>query len=275
MSGARTADVLVVGLGGIGSAVAYWAARLGARVVGVEQFGLGHDRGGSHDHTRLIRLAYHHADYVRLAMAAYDVWADVELAAGEQFVHLTGGVDMFSPTAVLSRDVYASAMAEAGAAPELLTGADVARRWPQLSPSADVPAFVHDRAGFVASERATAAHQRLALAAGAELVDGCRVRAVRTDGRGVAVETDHGLWRSRSVVLAAGAWLNDLLEPLGSALPLTVTQEQVSYMAASDLELFGPIASRSGSGTGCPPSMASRPSARTPSRSPRTRAVRR
>ena len=78
MSAEPAADVAVVGLGGLGSAAACWAARMGARVVGLEQFPLGHDRGGSHDHSRLIRLAYHHPDYVRLAAAAYDVWGEVE-----------------------------------------------------------------------------------------------------------------------------------------------------------------------------------------------------
>ena len=108
MSAEPAADVAVVGLGGLGSAAACWAARMGARVVGLEQFPLGHDRGGSHDHSRLIRLAYHHPDYVRLAATAYDVWDEVERAAGEQLVHLTGGIDMFGPDAPLGRDVYAA-----------------------------------------------------------------------------------------------------------------------------------------------------------------------
>jgi len=240
MSAEPAADVAVVGLGGLGSAAACWAARMGARVVGLEQFPLGHDRGGSHDHSRLIRLAYHHPDYVRLAAAAYDVWDEVECAAGEQLVHLTGGIDMFGPDAPLGRDVYAAGMIEGGAEVELLTGADVSARWPQLAPPGDVPALAHARAGFVASERATAAHQRLAREAGAELLDGCAVTAVRPSGRDLLVEADGRTIRCRSVILAAGAWLNELLEPLGASLPLTVSQEQISYLAADDLDRFRP-----------------------------------
>ena len=231
-------DVVVAGLGGMGSATAHWAASMGATVAGLEQFPLGHDRGGSHDHSRLIRLAYHHADYVRMAERAYDVWAEVEQAAGERLVVMTGGVDMFPSDAALGREVYASSLEQAGAEFELATGADVRRRWPQLQPSEDVDVLLHPRAGLVASDRANAAHQRLAVAAGADLREGCVVRSVRADAAEVVVDTDDGTWRCRSLIAAAGAWLNDLLEPLGSRLPLTVTQEQISYLAATDLEQF-------------------------------------
>jgi sarcosine oxidase len=238
VSGEHRADVVVVGLGGIGSAAAYWCARAGADVVGLEQFQLGHTRGGSHDHSRLIRLAYHHPDYVRLAAQAFDVWHEVETAAGEQLVHITGGVDMFPASATLGRDVYAAAMRDAGIEPELLTGAEVAERWPAFAPPDDVEAMAHDRAGFVASERATAAHQRLARESGAVLHERCPVTAVRPQGDDVVVESREGSWRCRSVVLACGAWLNELLGPIGGTLPLTVTQEQISYLGSDDLEPF-------------------------------------
>jgi sarcosine oxidase len=75
--------VAVVGLGGIGSAAAYWASRrLGPDVLAVEQFPLGHDRGGSEDHSRIIRLSYHTPGYVELAKAAYDAWEQVSELVG-------------------------------------------------------------------------------------------------------------------------------------------------------------------------------------------------
>ncbi len=77
------ADVIVLGLGGIGSAAAYWLARSGARVIGLERFALGHDRGASQDHSRIIRLSYHDPAYVRLAQAAYAAWAEVVGGGGQ------------------------------------------------------------------------------------------------------------------------------------------------------------------------------------------------
>ncbi|MGQ0669987.1 MAG: FAD-dependent oxidoreductase, partial [Actinomycetota bacterium] len=56
----REFDYVVVGLGGLGSGAAYWLSRrAGAGVLGLEQFELGHERGASQDHSRIIRLSYH------------------------------------------------------------------------------------------------------------------------------------------------------------------------------------------------------------------------
>jgi sarcosine oxidase len=166
------------------------------------------------------------------------VWAEVEQAAGEWLVVVTGGVDMFASDAPLGREVYASSLEQAGAAFERVTGADVRRRWPQLEPPEEVEVLVHPQAGLVAADRANAAHQRLARAAGARLVERCPIRSLRADGPDIVVEAAAGAWRCRTLIASAGAWLNELLEPLGESLPLTVTQEQISYLAAADLAEF-------------------------------------
>ena len=95
----REYDVAVVGLGGLGSAAAYWLARRGARVVAFEQFELGHVRGASHDHSRIIRRSYHTAGYVALTAAAYEAWRAVERDADEEIILRTGGIDLFPPAA--------------------------------------------------------------------------------------------------------------------------------------------------------------------------------
>ena len=77
-------DVVVVGLGALGSAAAWQLARRGRSVLGLEQFELGHHRGASHDTSRILRHSYHTAEYVDLTFAAYDDWAVLEDAAGEQ-----------------------------------------------------------------------------------------------------------------------------------------------------------------------------------------------
>src|SRR3954463_15439473 len=85
-------EYIVLGLGGFGSAAAYWLAPpAGGDVLGLEQFELGHVRGESQDHSRIIRLSYHEPHYVELAKHAYRAWAEVERDAGEQLVLKTGG----------------------------------------------------------------------------------------------------------------------------------------------------------------------------------------
>ena len=88
-------DVVVVGLGALGSAAAYWASRRdGVRVLALERFEIGHSYGASQDVSRIIRLSYHRPDYVRLARRAYATWAEVEAESGTRVVFRTGGLDV-------------------------------------------------------------------------------------------------------------------------------------------------------------------------------------
>src|SRR5580765_7838698 len=97
----REFDVVVVGLGGLGSGAAYWLASGGASVLGLEQYELGHDRGASEDHSRIIRLSYHTPQYVALAERAYEAWAAVEADVGERLIVETGGLDLWPPDAAI------------------------------------------------------------------------------------------------------------------------------------------------------------------------------
>src|SRR5947199_130735 len=87
-------DVIVVGVGGMGSAAVHHAAARGARVLGLEKFDIPHDLGSSHGLSRIIRLAYwEHADYVPLVRRSYDLWRELETAAGERLLVVTGSID--------------------------------------------------------------------------------------------------------------------------------------------------------------------------------------
>src|SRR4051794_16207774 len=81
------ADVIVLGLGGMGTAAAWQLARRGVRVLGLEQFSLGHALGSSHGHTRIIRQAYYeHPSYVPLVRRAYQGWYDLEQTLGRHLL---------------------------------------------------------------------------------------------------------------------------------------------------------------------------------------------
>ncbi len=236
-------NVAVVGLGGIGSAAAYWLARRGAAVTGFEQFELGHVRGASHDHSRIIRRSYHTRNYVELAAGAYDAWAAVEAESGQEIVTRTGGIDLFPPDSVIDPDAYTSSLAAAGVPFEWIDGAEIARRWPAFAAGPSVReamAIFQADTGIVPAARATETLQRLATGHGAVLRPNSPVRSIRPVGDEVDVETDDGIDRFAAVVLACDAWVNQLLAPLGSALPLVVLREQVSYFPAADLGPFRP-----------------------------------
>src|SRR2546423_9760823 len=93
-----TYDVIVLGVGGMGSAAAFELARRGRRVLGLEQFALGHDQGSSHGHTRTIRRAYsEHPDYVPLVGRAYEGWYDLEQRTGRHLLTESGCLSIGRP----------------------------------------------------------------------------------------------------------------------------------------------------------------------------------
>ena len=227
--------VAVLGLGGIGSAAAFWASRrLGGDVLGVEQFELGHTRGGSEDHSRIIRLSYHTPAYVELAKAAYAAWEQVEVDSGEQLVLRTGGLDLAPAGASIGLDDYRMSMTAASVPFDELDAAEVMRRWPQWRLSEDVTALYQDRSGIAMASRANATHRRLARENGATLVDSAGVGAVREVDGEVEIEVDGRIHRVGSLIVAAGAWTPTVLGRLGVDIPLEVTLEQVVYMEAAD-----------------------------------------
>jgi sarcosine oxidase len=236
-------DAIVIGLGAIGSAAAYrLAAAPGSpRVLGLEQFELGHDRGASQDVSRITRLSYHRREYVELAIEAQAAWREVEAASGERVITFTGGLDLQPPAGAESVDDYATALTDAGVPFEWLDDVDVARRWPQWRLDPGTRAVFQANGGIADPERGNPAHQRLARAAGATLLEQARVTAIHDHAGELEVVTEAaGTFTTGAVVVAADAWTNDLLAPLGHALPLRVTREQVTWFEPADAAAFEP-----------------------------------
>jgi sarcosine oxidase len=241
----RDWDVIVVGLGALGSGAAYWAStRPGARVLGLEQFAFGHDNGASNDHSRIIRLSYHRSDYVRLAKRAYETWAAVEAEAGDRIVTVTGGLDLWPADPAIPQVDYTDSLAAEHVPFDLLDAAEVMRRWPQWRLADDTTAMWQAQGGLADPFKGNAAHRRLATARGATLLDRSRVTSVRDVGGELEVAVTggdaQGTHRAGRVIVAADAWTNQLLLPFGRQLPLTITKEQVTYLAAADPAAFAP-----------------------------------
>jgi len=235
-----TYDLAVVGLGALGSSTAWHAARGGLSVIGLEQFELGHERGASHDSSRILRHSYHTPEYVDLTFAAYDDWADLEAVTGESFVTVTGGVDLFPRGAAIGIEDYTSSMNARGVAHEVLDVDEAQARWPQLALPQGSRVLFQERTAIVPAARGVAAMQRQAVAHGAVLRDRTAVRAIVPRGDAVDVVTDDGVVSAARVVISADAWTSALLAPLGWDLPLTVTEEQVTYFAPAYPAAFRP-----------------------------------
>jgi len=235
-------DAIVVGLGAIGSGASYWLSRrLGDRVLGLEQFELGHSRGAGQDHSRIIRLSYHRPEYVRLARRAFATWAEVEAESGTKIVTRTGGLDIAPRVAAIPLSDYTAAMTAEGVPFEHLGGPEIVRRWPQWRLGDEHHGLYQADAGIADPNRANAAHQRLARAHGATLLEHSPVTRLRDAGGEVEVHLADGtVHRAGHVVLAADAWTNELLASFDRHLPLTIIQAQVSYFEPLDPAAFGP-----------------------------------
>jgi sarcosine oxidase len=235
----ETVDVAVVGMGALGSAAAYHAARKGASVMAFEQFELGHVRGASHDTSRIIRTSYGAREYVRLAKSSYRDWADFEAVAGERFTSITGGVVFIPRSGPYSVSDFTESLDAEGVPYELLSPAEVHARWPQYSLPDDVDTVYTADSGIVHASRSVAALQMQARAHGAVIRDRTRVERLSPEASGgVIVSTADGDVLAGKVILAADAWTNALLAPLGAEIPIVTMQEQVTYFKPGEPERY-------------------------------------
>jgi sarcosine oxidase len=218
---ARSFDVIVVGVGGMGSAAVHHLASRGRRVLGLEQFDVPHERGSSHGVNRIFRLAYYeHASYVPLMRRALELWRLLERSAGETLVHVTGSVDAgLADSAVFAGSLESCRLH--GLEHEVLDGRELGRRFPGYRLAAEMRALYQPDGGFVLAERGIVAHVYAALGAGAEVRARETVRSWEgVGGGGVRVATDRGTYEAGALVVTAGAWAGRLLPGLaGRAVP--------------------------------------------------------
>ena len=232
---------IVLGLGGLGSAACYWLSRkAGSDVLGMEQFELGHDRGESQDHSRIIRLTYHTVPYVHLAKQAFDAWSVLEEESGEQIVLKCGEINFWPPETTLVEHLYTDSMAACGVPVETLDNMEIMRQFQQFRIGDEIHGIYQPQGGLVAAVKGNAAHQHLARLHGAMLVDRLPVTGIRHVGGEYELRTKDETFRCEKLVIAAGPWSNKVLAHFGMQLPLKVTQEQVTYFSGPHLSEFLP-----------------------------------
>jgi sarcosine oxidase len=216
-------DVIVAGLGGMGSSTAYHLAGRGKRVLGLERHTPAHDQGSSHGQSRIIRQAYFEDPaYVPLLLRAYELWEQLERETGEDLMTLTGGLMIGPPE---SRTFTGSkATADEYDLPyEVFDAGELKRRYPMFEPTEGTIALFEEKAGFVRPEASVKAHLNRAASMGADLRFGEEILSWEPTASGVRVETTSDVYEAERLVVTAGAWMPKLLADLG--LPLEVTRQ--------------------------------------------------
>jgi sarcosine oxidase len=213
-------DVIVIGLGSMGSTAAYQLAKRGQRVLGLEQFGPAHDLGSHHGGSRIIRQSYFEDPaYVPLLLRAYELWDEIERESGEEILTITGGVMMGPPESLTVTGSIESSK-QWNLNYEVLDAADIRKRFPVFTPSPNTLGLYEEKAGFVRPERSVYSHLLQAEKYGAELrfFESVLSWEAHPSGEGVRVVTNNGTYEAGKLVISAGAWAPQMLKDLGISL---------------------------------------------------------
>jgi len=218
----ETYDCIVLGFGGVGSQALRHSAMQGWKTLGIDQYGPAHDRGSSHGQSRVIRQAYfEHPSYVPLLLRAYEMWDIKELLTQ------CGALQIGKPDSEVIQGVLRSA-AEHDLKIEQFTAEQVMQRLPIFKLSDDLVGVFEPAAGFLRVEICVAAAIKQAVKAGAELKSDLRVDRWQTQDDGtILVTTDGEEFKTKRLIVAAGAWSERLLP--GVDLKMKVLRKQQAW----------------------------------------------
>jgi sarcosine oxidase len=216
-------DVIVTGLGAMGSAAVRELARRGLRVLGIDRYEPPHARGSTHGRTRIIREAYfEHPAYVPLVQRAAELWERLGSEVGHDVLVRTGGLMIGPAQGTLVAGARASADRH-GLPYELLTPPEVRSRFPALDPDSRMVALHEPRAGVLFPEACVRALLVRALTDGAELTVYDAMLSWRVEGGVVRVATPLGEHVADRLVLTLGPWLPEHLK--GVSVPLVIERQ--------------------------------------------------
>lgn len=226
-------DVIVIGVGGMGSAATAHLASRGLNVLALERQGLAHEFGSSHGLTRIIRLAYfEHPSYVPLLRRSFELWRDLETVAGERLLRVTGALDA-GPEGAAVFEGSRRSCEEHDLPHEIWDAATLMQRVPAWRVPVQMKAVFQPDGGFLAPERCIEAHVARARALGATVHTHERVLDWQVSRGAVRVRTDLSTYEAGQLVVAAGAWMGGLTARLA---PFLVVERQVLGWFDIDVE---------------------------------------
>ena len=221
-------DVIVIGVGSMGSAACYYLSKRGYKVLGLEQFGIAHEFGSHGGQSRIIRRAYfEHPDYVPLLETAYENWRSFEKQVGEQLYFETGLLYAGTSNNEIIKGVKRSATLY-NIALEKLTVTDAAKRFPQFTFPENFKVLFEPGAGLIPPEKAIRLYTSQAEKAGATIRTNEKVIDWKKEGAGIIVRTGKDLYQCNKLIITAGAWAGKMIP--GVADKIKVTRQFVAWI---------------------------------------------
>ncbi len=230
-------DCIVLGVGGVGSFAFRSAAQRGWKTLGIERFGAVHGRGSSHGRTRIIRTAYfEHPNYVPLARMAWEAWENLQTESDVKLVQKTGLLQVGRPAGSVIHGVLKSAQ-QHEIPLQQLTPAEAARRFPVFKIPNSMACVFEESAGFLSVENCVAHAIRLGTQAGGELRCNSAAQQISVGDDGlVAVRVANDTFRSKRLIVCAGAWSPSSLDQLNLDIHVLRKQQQWFQLDRVDIK---------------------------------------
>lgn len=213
-------DVIVIGVGAMGSATVYQLSKQKNRVLGIDQFSPPHAFGSTHGETRVTRKAIGEgAEYVPLTLRTYEIFREIESETNADLLTVTGGLIMSKSSGNANLhgndgfiETTVSTAKNFGVKHRLLSAQEIAKQFPQFNLDGDEIGYFEDEMGFLRPENCVAAQLDLAEKQGAEIRRNEKVLEIKHDANSVVIITDKGNYRAEKLIISAGAWIKDLIE---------------------------------------------------------------
>ncbi len=211
----KTYDIIVCGLGGMGSAALSHLAERGVKVFGFDRFNPPHTLGSSHGQSRIIRQAYFEGpDYVPLLFRAYELWEKLSRQSGQTLLKQTGCLLIGKTDGEIIKGSRLSAE-KYGIAHEILTASEIRKRFPVFRPNDGYTGLLEKKGGLVNPEIAIRAHLENATAQGARIGTGeSLLKWGKTPGGGIEVVTNKGRYSAGKLIVTAGPWAAQIFPEL-------------------------------------------------------------
>ena len=221
-------DVIVLGLGGVGSAAIRHLAKRGAKVLGIDQHPPVHSFGSSHGRTRIVRQAYFEDPlYVPLLKRAYELWDDLSYEMSRD-LFIRCGVLQVGPANGIVVPGVVDAAEEHDLRVQMMDRGDVQSRWPAIGCPEGASAVFEENAGFVHVESCVESQLASAVRAGATCLHESPVESWQLESDGVRVTMPDATFFTQHLVIAGGAWSRDLLS-LEHTLPIRVLRKHLYW----------------------------------------------
>lgn len=229
MSHSKIYDVIVIGVGSMGSATLNNLAKQGAQVLGIDQYESPHTFGSHTGQSRIIRMAYfEHPDYVPLLQRSYKLWEELEQDTGEQHFYKTGLIYYGNPSDMLISGVLKSVKKY---------DLDIVQNKPiesALTIPAHIPNIYEPNAGYIIPEKTISSYIELSKINGANIIHNAKVIRWNQDGSTISVTTNNGTYKAHKIVITAGAWSTDLIHKVNSQL--TVTKQSLFWVKPKNID---------------------------------------